>query len=70
MTTLAERAVPRDGARRRPAPTAPRDRAVRVASRTVVLAALAVVVLSWATGGGLADLAGWTSGLTLSLIHI
>ncbi len=66
MTALAERAVRHEGGARgrAAAPTAVRDRAVRTASRTVVAAALAVIVLSWATGGGLADLEGWASGLT------
>ncbi|NMO91982.1 ferric reductase-like transmembrane domain-containing protein [Actinomycetospora sp. TBRC 11914] len=66
MTALAERAVdPRRGADRgvAPAPAALRDRAVRTACRTVLAAAIAVIVLSWATGGGLADLGGWATGL-------
>ena len=66
MTALVERTTRRDGAvpSRPAAPTALRDRAVRTACRTVVAAALAVIVLSWATGGGLTDLGEWASGLT------
>jgi predicted ferric reductase len=66
VTALVERTARRDGAlpSRAPAPTALRDRAVRTACRTVLAAALAVVVLSWATGGGLAALVEWASGLS------
>jgi predicted ferric reductase len=66
VTALVERTTRRDGAlpSRPAAPTALRDRAVRTTVRTVVLAALTVIVLSWATGGGVADLGGWASGLT------
>ncbi|HEY2190695.1 MAG TPA: ferredoxin reductase family protein [Actinomycetospora sp.] len=66
MTVLVERGVRPDGAVSGPPglPTALRDRAVRTACRTVVLAALVVILASWATGGGLADLGGWATGLT------
>ena len=66
MTAPVERTAHRDGAvpSRPPAPTALRDHAVRTACRTVVVAALAVIVLSWATGGGLADLGEPAAGLT------
>jgi predicted ferric reductase len=66
VTALVERDVdPRGGAAGRvaPAPAALRDRAVRTACRAVLAAAIGVIVLSWATGGGLADLGGRTSGL-------
>ena len=65
MTALVERTARRDAAPgRTAAPAALRDRAVRAACRTVLAAALAVIVASWATGGGLADLGEWASGLT------
>jgi predicted ferric reductase len=66
VTALVEPTSRRDGAvpSRPAAPAALRDRAVRTACRTVLAAALAVIVLSWATGGGLSDLGGWASGLT------
>lgn len=66
MTALAERAVRRD----EPAPGRPagspalRDRVVRTLARVAVAAALVAITLSWATGGGLADLGEWSSGLT------
>jgi predicted ferric reductase len=60
VTALAERPAGRD----RPAPSpAVRDRVVRGASRAAVVAALSGITLSWATGGGLADLGDWASGL-------
>jgi predicted ferric reductase len=66
VTALAERTVRPDGAApgRAPVPTAARDRLVRTAARTFVVAALILVTLSWATGGGLADLGDRASGLT------
>jgi predicted ferric reductase len=66
VTALVERTARRDAAvpSRAASPTALRDRAVRTACRTVLAAALAVIILSWATGGGLADLGEWASGLT------
>jgi predicted ferric reductase len=66
VTALVERTARRDaaGPSRAASPTALRDRAVRTACRTVLAAALTVIVLSWATGGGLADLGEWASGLT------
>jgi predicted ferric reductase len=58
------RPVP-SGPTTRPAPPpALRDRVVRLACRALLAASLLVITLSWATGGGLADLGGWTSGLT------
>ena len=64
MTAPVERTAHRDGAvpSRPPAPTALRDHAVRTACRTVVVAALAVIVLSWATGGGIPDLGAGPPG--------
>ncbi|MCD2193018.1 ferric reductase-like transmembrane domain-containing protein [Actinomycetospora endophytica] len=69
MTALAERPVRRDDpvgrVPGRPAPSpAVRDRVVRAVARAAVAAALVAITLSWATGGGLADLGEWSSGLT------
>jgi predicted ferric reductase len=66
VTALVGRTARRDAAvpSRAASPTALRDRAVRTACRTVLATALSVIVLSWATGGALADLGEWASGLT------
>jgi predicted ferric reductase len=66
VTALVERGVRPDGAvsGRSVPPAALRDRAVRTACRTILAAALVVILTSWATGGGLADLGGWATGLT------
>ena len=47
----------------RPSPHVALDRAVRAGSAAALAGSLGLVTVWWATGGGLGDLAGWSSGL-------